>query len=168
MDTIHHDNPKLSYSQPMLLLRNVAGKFTDISASAGPDLRVPRASRGAAIADFDSDGRLDVAVNNNDQGFMLLRNESAAGNWVALHLTGTKSNRDALGAVVKITDSRGGQQWQTLTTASSYLSASQKLVHFGLGKADGIREIEIRWPSGRMQAIRNAGINRVTTVREPQ
>lgn len=168
MDTIHHDNPKLSYRQPMLLLRNVAGKLIDVSTTAGPALRTPRAARGAAIADFDNDGRIDVAVNSNDEGLLLLKNESTAGRWLAIDLIGTKSHRDALGAVVKVTDSRRRTQWQILTTASSYLSASQKRVHFGLADAESVTEVEIRWPSGGAQVLRNIEVNRVVAIRESQ
>ena len=168
MDTIHHDNPKLSYKQPMLVLRNTNGKFVDVSHAAGPAVRLPRASRGAAIADFDNDGRVDIAVNNNDEPSLLLRNDSAPRNWIAFELVGTKSNRDALGAVVRITDSRDRKQWQTASTASSYLSASQKRVHFGLGDADGVNEVEIRWPSGSVQLVRNLKANQLTTIREDQ
>lgn len=168
MDTIHHDNPKLSYRQPMLLLRNVAGKLIDVSTTAGPALRTPRAARGAAIADFDNDGRIDVAVNSNDEGLLLLKNESTAGRWLAIDLIGTKSHRDALGAVVKVTDSRRRTQWQILTTASSYLSASQKRVHFGLADAESVTEVEIRWPSGGAQVLRNVEVNRVVAIRESQ
>ena len=168
MDTIAYDNPSLSYRQPLLLLRNVAGKFFDVTASVGSALRVPRASRGAAIADFNNDGRMDIAVNNNDGPALLLRNESVAGGWLAVELVGTKSARDALGASIKLTDNRGRKQWQILTTAASYLSASQKRVHFGLGAAVSVAELEVRWPSGAVQVVRNPGINRIVTIRENQ
>lgn len=168
MDTIEQDNPKLTYRQPMLLLRNIAGKLVDVSSNSGPALQVPRASRGAAIADFDNDGRVDIAVNNNNEGLLLLRNESPVGRWIAIELVGTRSHRDAPGAVIKITDDRGGQQWNTLTTASSYLSSSQRRAHFGLGEAKSVQEIEVRWPSGSTQRVRNAGVNRVITIREAQ
>jgi hypothetical protein len=168
MDTIRYDNPKLSYRQPMLLLRNRTGKFADVTTAAGPALSVPRASRGAAVADFDNDGRLDIAVNNNDEPSLLLRNESVSSPWLAIELVGTRSPRDALGAVVKLTDNKGRKQWQVLTTAASYLSASQKRVHFGLGDAVSVAEVEIRWPSGAIQVDRVKGINRVVTIRETQ
>jgi hypothetical protein len=168
MDTIHHDNPNLSYKQPLLLLRNVAGKFVNVSAGAGSVFGVPRAARGAAIADFDNDGRLDIAVNNNDDGPLLLRNESPARNWLAVELTGTTSNRDAIGAVVKLTDNLGRKQWQAVSTASSYFSASQRRVHFGLGDAQSVAEIEVRWPAGGAQTVRKVEINRVLTIRESQ
>ncbi len=168
MDTIAYDNPSLSYLQPLLLLRNVVGKFADVTATAGSALRVKRASRGAAIADFDNDGRVDIAVNNNDGPALLLRNESAADGWVAIELVGTKSPRDALGASIRLTDNTGRKQWQILTTAGSYLSASQKRVHFGIGDAVSVAELEVRWPSGSVQVVRNPGMNRVVTIRESQ
>ena len=168
MDTIAHDNPNLAYLQPMLLLRNIAGKFADVTASAGSALLVPRASRGAAIADFDNDGRVDIAVNNNDGPGLVLKNESVAGSWVAIELVGTKSPRDALGAFIRLTDNTGRKQWQILTTAASYISASQKRAHFGLGDAVSVAEVEVRWPSGGIQVVRNPGVNRVVTIRESQ
>ncbi len=168
MDTIHLDNPKLSYKQPMLLIRNTAGRFVDLSKSAGAALQTARASRGAAIADFDNDGRIDIVVNNNDETPLLLRNESNAGSWLAIDLVGTRSNRDAIGAVVKITDDRGRNQWQTVTTASSYLSASHQRLHFGLADAAGAATVEIRWPSGRLQVVRDVPMGRVIAIREDQ
>lgn len=167
MDTIADTNPSLSYLQRFLLLRNVRAKFRDVTESGGTALGLPRASRGAAIGDFDNDGRVDIAVNNNDGPALLLRNESPARAWLQVELTGTKSPRDALGASIRLTDNMGRKQWQILTTAGSYLSASQKRVHFGLGEATAAAELEIRWPSGRVQVVRSPGSNRVASVREP-
>jgi hypothetical protein len=105
-------------------------------------------------------------VTTNDGAAHLLRNETNTGNhWIILKLTGHKSNRDAIGAVVKIVTSQG-PQWGTVTTASSYLSSSDKRLHFGLGKANTIDSMEIRWPSGIVQQMRGLKVDQILSVDE--
>lgn len=168
LDTIERTSPNLRYREPLLLARNTTGKeFQDVTAAAGPALLEPYVWRGLAIGDIDNDGRLDAVVTANDGPVRVLHNETANLNhWILLKLTGHKSNRDAIGAFVKIVTTDGAQ-YATVTTASSYLSASDKRVHFGLGKAAGIRSIEIRWPSGIVQTLKDVAADRIVEIDEP-
>lgn len=143
--------PKVAYRQPALLFRNVGkGRFENASASVGPDLVKPIVGRGAAYADFDRDGDLDVLVTANHGPAKLFRNDGGNTNrWVQFRLSGVKSNRSALGAVVKL-ESASGRQWQTVHSGSSYCSQSDLALTFGLGK-DAAASIEVIWPSGGRQ-----------------
>src|SRR5439155_3391844 len=115
---------------------------------------------GLAIGDLDNDGRVDAVVTANDGPVRVLHNETTNGNhWILLKLTGHKSNRDAIGALVKIVTSEGAQ-YATVTTASSYLSSGDKRVHFGLGNATVVQAIEIRWPSGIVQALKDVAADK--------
>jgi len=167
LDTIEKTSPNLRYREPMLLARNTGKEFQDVTASAGAALGEPYVWRGLATGDLDNDGRLDALVTANDGPVRLLHNETAnANHWILLKLTGHKSNRDAIGAAVKITTASGAQ-YATVTTASSYLSSSDKRVHFGLGKAPVVESIEIRWPSGIVQTLQNVAADRVVQIDEP-
>src|SRR5262249_42268759 len=120
-----------------------------------------------AIGDLDNDGRLDAVVTANDGPVRVLHNDTAASNhWILLRLTGHKSNRDAIGAVVKIVTTEG-TQYATVTTGSSYLSSGDKRVHFGLGKAKIIQTIEIRWPSAIVQLLKDVAVDRIVPIDEP-
>jgi hypothetical protein len=167
MDTISLDNPQISYQQPLLLARNAHGRFEDITSRAGPAFEHPYAARGAAFGDYDNDGDIDIAVNVNDGPALLLRNDSKGNRWITLDLVGTASNRDAIGAAVRIESESGAAQYAYLSTASSYLSANDGRAHFGLGQAGEIKTIEIRWPSGRLQTLRNVEANQILKVTEP-
>jgi enediyne biosynthesis protein E4 len=168
LDTIEKTSPNLRYREPLLLARNTTGKeFQDVTAAAGPALQEPYVWRGLAIGDLDNDGRLDAVVTANDGPVRVLHNETANSNhWILLKLTGHKSNRDAVGAVVKILTAEGAQ-YATVTTASSYLSSSDKRVHFGLGKASAVQSIEIRWPSGIVQTLKDVAADRIVEIDEP-
>jgi hypothetical protein len=167
LDTIEKTSPNLRYREPMLLARNTGKEFQDVTASAGPALGEPYVWRGLATGDLDNDGRLDALVTANDGPVRVLRNETAnANHWILLNLTGHKSNRDAIGAAVSITTASGAQ-YATVTTASSYLSSSDKRVHFGLGKASVVETIEIRWPSGIVQSLKDVAADRIVQIDEP-
>jgi len=141
--------------------------FEDVSAEAGSVFREAWVGRGMAIGDIDNDGRLDAVVTTNDGPLYVLRNETpATEHWLTLKLVGHTSNRDAIGAEVRILTTNGFQTG-TVTTASSYLSASDKRLHFGLGEETSIQTIEIHWPSGIRQILKNVRANQVVQVDEP-
>ncbi len=120
-----------------------------------------------AIGDVDNDGRLDAVVSTNDGPAYVLHNETLTENrWILLKLVGHQSNRDGIGAEVKATTT-SGTQFATVTTTSSYLSASDKRVHFGLGKDNVIQEIQVRWPSGLVQTLKDIGANQILQIDEP-
>ncbi|HKF25369.1 MAG TPA: CRTAC1 family protein, partial [Candidatus Acidoferrum sp.] len=155
LDTIEKTSPNLRYREPLLLARNAGKEFEDVTAAAGPALLEPYVWRGLAIGDLDNDGRLDAVVTANDGPVRVLHNETRnANHWILLKLTGHKSNRDAIGALVKIVTAEGAQ-YATVTTAGSYLSSSDKRVHFGLGSASAVQSLEIRWPSGTVQTLKD-------------
>ena len=167
MDTISIDFPQISYKQRLIMMRNQGGEFQDVSESAGSAFRLPRAGRGAAFGDFNNDGFMDVAVNQNDGPPLLLRNGGNKANWILIQTVGVASNRDGIGALIRIVGESGLEQFSVVSTASSYLSASDKRVHFGLGSERSIKELEIRWPSGAVQRLKGVDTNQLLTVEEP-
>jgi enediyne biosynthesis protein E4 len=166
LDTIQLTFPDLRYKEPMLLARNSGMGFLDVSAQAGEIFQKPWAARGLAIGDIDNDGKLDVVVTTNDGALYVLHNSTQTQNhWLTLELVGHKSNRDAIGAEVKVVTARGSQ-WATVTTAGSYLSSSDKRVHFGLGSEIIARSIEIHWPSGVRQTLKDIRGDQILRVDE--
>ena len=166
LDTVQLNFPDLRYREPMLLIKNTDSKFVDVSAQAGDIFQKTWVGRGLAIGDLDNDGRLDAVVTGNDGGLYVLHNSTLTQNhWLTLSLVGHKSNRDAIGAEVRITTARSFQM-ATVTTTGSYLSSSDKRVHFGLGPATAAT-IEIRWPSGIGQTIKNVSPDKILRVDEP-
>jgi hypothetical protein len=166
LDTIELTNPQLHYLEPILLARNNGHGFEDVSATSGAVFHEAWAGRGLATGDLNNDGRVDAVVATNDGAAHVLRNETKNGNhWIILKLTGHRSNRDGIGAVVHVVTAKGGQ-WGTVTTASSYLSSSDRRLHFGLGKESVIESLEIRWPSGVVQKLENVKADQVLGVEE--
>lgn len=167
MDTIQTNEPHLHFREPPLLLQNDRGThFIDVSAQSGEPFRQQWAGRGLATGDLHNDGKVDVVISTNDGPAYVLMNRTASENhWITLALVGTKSNRDAIGAQVKISTD-AGDQYSTVTTSSSYQSSSDKRVHFGLGSAKSIRVIEIHWPSGLVQKLKDVGADQLVTVTE--
>ena len=167
LDTIQLTFPDLRYKEPMLLARNTGKDFVDVSAEAGEVFRNAWVGRGLAIGDIDNDGRLDAVVTTNDGSMHVLHNSTQTQNhWLTLELVGHQSNRDAIGAEVKVVTAKGSQ-WATVTTAGSYLSSSDKRVHFGLGSEAVSRTIDIRWPSGIRQTLRDIRGDQILQVQEP-
>jgi hypothetical protein len=169
MDTIQLTFPHLRYLQPPLLLHNEAGKkFVDVSAESGAVFKQKWAARGLAVGDLRNNGALDLVVSTNNGPAYVLRNQGGARNhWLTLQLEGRKSNRDGIGAEVKIVSESGASQYATASTSGSYLSACDRRVHFGLGAGTVVKSIEIRWPSGILQRLENVTANQILTVVEP-
>ena len=152
---------------PRVVFRNLDGsRFQDVTSASGPGANTPHSSRGAAFGDFDNDGDVDVLVFNMNEPPSLLRNEYAGSNhWISVKLEGTKSNRAALGATVKVT-AAGRQQVQVVLSQSSYYSHDDLRLHFGLGSSSRADEIQIVWPSGVVETVRDVEGGRVVRIRE--
>ncbi len=166
LDTVEKSYPQLRYREPMLLARNTGKRFVDVSAMSGSIFHEAWVGRGMAIGDIDNDGRIDAVVTTNGGPAHVLHNETeTSNNWITLKLVGHKSNRDGIGAVVKVVTSTG-PQWVSVTTASGYLSASDPRVHFGLGKDTVTGKIEIHWPSGILQILNNVKANQILEISE--
>ena len=161
--------PGGAYRQPKLFYRNRGdGTFAEESTTRSTALAQRRASRGAAWGDYDNDGDLDLLVNELDGSPMLLRNEGGnrAGSWLSLKLEGTRSNRSAIGA--RVTLRAGSRRYvDEVRAGGSYLSHSDRRLHFGLGSATHVDEIEIQWPSGVVETLPRQAVNQFLTLREP-
>jgi hypothetical protein len=168
MDTISVDFSSIQYKQHLLLMRNVRDHYQDVSANGGPSFRVPLAARGAAFGDFDNDGSVDVAVSTNDGTPVLLHNTGSKNHWILINTVGTSSNRDGIGTRIHIVGNSGLEQYGFVSTASSYLSASDKRIHFGLGSDRRVRQIEIRWPNGATQTLNDVAADQIVTVKQPK
>jgi len=157
------------YREPKLLQLNQGnGNFCDASEQAGPALQEPRVSRGLAVGDLFNDGNMDVVVEDLVGSPMILRNQGIPGrHWVSFELAGTKSNRLAIGARLKIV-AGGMTQTEEIRSGGSYLSQNDLRVHFGLDKATKIDSLEIRWPSGKLEAIRDLEADKFYAVLEGQ
>ena len=166
MDTIEVTFPQLRYREPMLLARNTGHGFLDVSAGSGSVFGQPWVGRGMAVGDLDNDGRVDAVVTTNGGPAHILHNETETHNhWLLLNLVGHKSNRDAIGATVRILTSHGAQ-YATVSTAGSYLSSRDKRLHFGLGADATVQELRIQWPSGVVQTLRDVKGDQILRVDE--
>lgn len=155
-ETVRNIRGNVGYAQPpQLFLNGGADSFRDVAAEAGAGFAQPKVGRGLAYADFDRDGDVDILITTNNGPAYLYRNDLTNGNRsIRFHLIGTKSNRDAIGAMVRI-ESGGAQQSRLVKSGSSYLSQSELPVTFGLGKHDSIERVVIEWPSGRVEEFKN-------------
>jgi enediyne biosynthesis protein E4 len=167
LDTIELNFPQLRYKEPMLLAHNTGKGFVDVSTDSGDVFHQAWVGRGMAIGDIDNDGRVDAVVTTNDGPAYILHNELVTGNhWLTLSLVGHRSNRDGIGALIRVNTS-AGSQYVTVTTAGSYLSSSDKRAHFGLGTDGVVKFIEIHWPSGIVQKLNDVRADQILTVDEP-
>jgi hypothetical protein len=157
---------RVSYAEPPHLFRNLgSGKFQEVTAQMGTAFASAKVGRGAAYADIDNDGALDVLVTTNGGRPWLFHNEGQTNHSLRIKLVGTKSNRDGIGAVVRVT-SAGAKQWQMLRSGSSYLSASELVLTFGLGSAGNADAVEIQWPSGQVDKLSGVAGDQTVTVEE--
>jgi len=157
------------YREPKILGMNLGdGNFCDASDQAGPALKEPRVSRGLAVGDLFNDGNMDIVVEDLSGAPMVLRNAGVPGrHWVSFELAGTKSNRLAIGARLKIT-AGGVTQTEEVHSGGSYLSQNDLRVHFGLGAAKKIESLEIRWPSGKIETMKDLDADKFYSVLEGQ
>lgn len=168
MDNISLSSPSLKYLEPMMLLKNNKGVFQDVSARSGEALGVPRASRGVAFGDLDNDGFPDVVVSCLNGPAVILHNTGGNGShWLLVNTVGTTSNRDGIGARIRLIGESGFEQYGIVTTAGSYQSANDKRVHFGLGQDKRAKLVEILWPSGIEQRIEDVAADQILSVKEP-
>jgi hypothetical protein len=166
MDNIELTEPSLRYLEPPLLLRNTGTRFHDVSSQSGPAFQIPIAARGAAFGDLNNDGFIDIAINCNDGPAIILRNQGNENHWLLVNLIGSVSNRDGIGAELRLVTEDGSERSAFVSTAGSYLSASDKRAHFGLGLSKKIKLLEINWPSGKVQRLESIAADQILTVHE--
>ncbi len=168
-DDIASVQPKVKYAQPPHVFRNLGGrKFEEEARRLGPALQKAVVARGAAYADMDNDGDLDVLVSVNNGPAILLRNDGGNRNsWIRVRTVGGPSNRDGIGARVNVTPEAGGPaQWRLVHTGSSYLSQSELPLTFGLGSARKVAKVEVVWPSGHVDSATGVAANQILTFQE--
>ena len=165
-DEIGRVQPKVSYRESPLLFRNLGNRrFDNVSSQVGPAFTRAMVARGAAYADFDRDGDLDILISTNSGAAYLYRNDGGNRNhWLNVRLSGTKSNRDGIGAVVRV-QGGAGKQWNMVRSGSSYCSASDLALTFGLGKAASVA-LEVEWPSGIRQQFANVAAGQFLMIDE--
>lgn len=167
LDNINRYNASVHYAEPKLMFRNMGhGAFRNVSEELGRDFQLSRVSRGAAIGDFDNDGDLDILVSNNGERPQLLRNDGGnANHWLEILLIGTRSNRDGVGARVKVSVGELVRSEQR-KGGMSYQSAQDPRLHFGLGKYSTVDAVEILWPNGAVTKLAKIQADRIIAVEE--
>jgi hypothetical protein len=157
---------RVSYAEPSHVFRNLGGgKFQEVTASLGAAFASPKVARGAAYADIDNDGSLDLLITINGGRAYLFQNEGGDNHSLRIKLEGTKSNRDGIGAVVRVNSGKD-QQWQMVHSGSSYLSQSELVLTFGLGDKTKADSIEVQWPSGQVDKLSNVPGSQTITIQE--
>ena len=167
MDNIQLSLPQARYLESPLALRNVGGKFRDVSAGAG--MIQLYAARGVAVGDFNNDGKMDVVMNCNNQPAALFENRTSnANHWLMIETIGGASNRDGIGTVIRVTvRDTDPPQVAMVSTGGSYLSSNDKRMHFGLGASREVKLVELTWPSGKVQRLEHVAADRIVKIREP-
>jgi hypothetical protein len=158
------------YEEPNAVFRNLGkGQFQDVSAQAGEDFQKAAPHRGVAFGDLDNDGRIDAVVTVLNGKAKYFRNTSQnQNNWIQLRLLGVKNNRMGIGAQIRLTLEDGSRQYNQVTTATGYACSSDPRVHFGLGAAKTVSEIQIKWPNRMAQTLRNVAAGQILTIEETQ
>lgn len=165
-DSIERVQPRVRYAEPPHLFRNLGnGRFEEVTASAGPAFAAPRVARGAAYGDFHNDGALDLIVSMNGGRALLFRNTGITNHSLRIKLIGTKSNRDGIGALVRVT-ADGDTQSKMLSSGSGYLSSYELVLTFGLGTHSKADAIEVRWPSGQVDRLAGVLADEIIFVTE--
>jgi hypothetical protein len=167
VDNVSLYHSEVSYREPLLMFRNLGkGHFEKSSGSLGADFLRPIAARGLATADFDNDGGVGIAINARGDYPELLRNDGGnANHWLEVLLIGTRSNRDGIGSLLKL-NSEGAVSVAQAEGGTSYMSASDPRIHFGLGKRTRIDSLAITWPSGRIDTLTNPPLDKIIAVKE--
>jgi len=160
--------PAYPFQTPRVIFRNLGGgRFEELIEQAGPGISAPHSSRGCAFGDFDNDGDIDIVVINLNEPPSLLRNDvTGGGHWLKVKLVGTKSNRSAIGATV-VARYGGVQQAQGVLSQSSFFSANDPRLHFGLGESNSA-DLEVHWPSGSVQTVKSVKSDQILTITEPE
>ena len=167
-DAIERVQPRVRYAEPPHLFHNLAdGKFKEVTDSAGSAFAKPRVARGAAYGDINNDGAPDIVLATNGGPAVLFRNTGATNHSLRIKLVGTKSNRDGIGAEVRVTAGTDVQT-KTLRSGSSYLSSSELVLTFGMGAHTQAEAIEIRWPSGQGDQLKNVASDQIITIKEKE
>jgi hypothetical protein len=157
---------RVSYAEPPHLFRNLGnGKFEETTTKVGAAFAAPKVARGAAYADINNDGALDVLLTTNGGPVHLYRSLGSTNQSLRVKLRGTKSNRDGIGAVVRITSGRD-KHWLMMKSGSSYLSQSELVLTFGLGSKTKADTVEVQWPSGQVEKLSNIAAGQTVTVEE--
>ncbi|HVD93647.1 MAG TPA: CRTAC1 family protein [Vicinamibacterales bacterium] len=167
-DDINTVQPKVTYAEPPHLFRNLGSRrFETISDKVGDAFRQPAVARGAAYADIDNDGDLDLLITANNGPARLLRNDGGNRNhMLRVKAVGTTSNRDAIGATVRVTMENGKTQWAMVRTGSSYLSQSELTLTFGLGPATSVKKIDVTWPDAKTESLRGTTADQTITIKQ--
>ncbi len=167
-DQIETVQKRVKFAEPPHMFRNLGkGNFKEVAATLGPEFASPKVARGAAYGDIDNDGALDILVTTNGGRVYLFHNEGMTNHSLRIKLAGSKSNRDGIGAVVRVTSGNNkDKQWKMLRSGSSYLSQNELMLTFGLGAATKADAVEVQWPSGQVDKLSNLPAGQLVTIQE--